>query len=637
VACVSSMCVSSYASGLLSRAPAPRCTNERRFACACIHALGGRNHRPLTSCIRLFVGESSAQLCPRRQRRALRQTRSGRWRRTSVASPSSMSDSDSDDSTPLPRSSGRQRRANVRLSSPSPEEPRRCARPRPAAAAPLRQRPHSSPAPRQPRFTDEGRPMFESWMDAETRRRLKAVGRAAQAERRAVVGQRRRARPRLRDLRRRRPPQHRQEPRSEQSWMSAELKKELMRAWVEQHRFASAPFTGSHSALLWQWRGDERPEGPRVRQIPEERRASKRSSDARRRLARRRRPPGLNRARNGRTCSRTTRPPSPPPCRRTSARSATASARTAARCSGPPRRKSCQRRACAAGTALARLVPAQPLRLRLGERDTAVLLEQAAPPVDRVVAPAPIGQLADLQPVRVVLAAGDLLSLAPRRRASTRRGALLLLLLLLLVAAAAAGDARVVAVVAVVIVFVGAATACALSSPRILLTASAARASSSLARHVYLRQPSSPHGKSNTKWSGPNERWLKLMRCSGASRRRSCTQPFSSSPSIIRTVVSAKVRGRLRPPVVPGSYCRACVPAGRASRLSTSSTSVAGSSSKSSPAETKSCTYELSLCSACCSAVSSASVLARSRCDTCEPKRSEAPRRVVSSTAGSYT
>ena len=86
--------------------------------------------------------------------------------------------------------------------------------------------------------------------------------------------------------------------RSEQSWMSAELKEELMRAWVSQHRFAGAPFTGTHSALLRQWKSAERPEGPRVRQSAEERRTSLQLRSARRRLALRRRPPGLNRARN---------------------------------------------------------------------------------------------------------------------------------------------------------------------------------------------------------------------------------------------------------------------------------------------------------------------------------------------------
>ena len=86
--------------------------------------------------------------------------------------------------------------------------------------------------------------------------------------------------------------------RSEQSWMSAELKTELMRAWVEQHRFAGAPFTGSHSALLRQWKSAERPEGLRIRRSAEERRAAEQLRHARRRWRLRMRPPGLHKARN---------------------------------------------------------------------------------------------------------------------------------------------------------------------------------------------------------------------------------------------------------------------------------------------------------------------------------------------------
>ena len=86
--------------------------------------------------------------------------------------------------------------------------------------------------------------------------------------------------------------------RSEQSWMSSELKTELMRTWVEQHRFAGAPFTGSHSALLRQWKSAERPEGLRIRRSAEERRAAEQLRHARRRWRLRMRPPGLHKARN---------------------------------------------------------------------------------------------------------------------------------------------------------------------------------------------------------------------------------------------------------------------------------------------------------------------------------------------------
>ena len=85
---------------------------------------------------------------------------------------------------------------------------------------------------------------------------------------------------------------------SERRWMSPDLKTELMRAWVEQHRFAGAPFTGTHSALLRQWRSGERPEGPRVPRSAAERREDRRQSCARRRWRLRMRPPGLHKARN---------------------------------------------------------------------------------------------------------------------------------------------------------------------------------------------------------------------------------------------------------------------------------------------------------------------------------------------------
>ena len=68
---------------------------------------------------------------------------------------------------------------------------------------------------------------------------------------------------------------------SERRWMSAELKTELMRAWVERHRFADASFTGTHEQLLYQWRSGARPEDPRVRRSAAERREDRRLSCAR--------------------------------------------------------------------------------------------------------------------------------------------------------------------------------------------------------------------------------------------------------------------------------------------------------------------------------------------------------------------
>jgi len=62
----------------------------------------------------------------------------------------------------------RSRRRNVRLRSPSPEEPQRRAQPRAGATAPVPRRPPPTPTPHQPRFTAEGRPIFQTSMDAAT-------------------------------------------------------------------------------------------------------------------------------------------------------------------------------------------------------------------------------------------------------------------------------------------------------------------------------------------------------------------------------------------------------------------------------------------------------------------------------------
>ena len=83
--------------------------------------------------------------------------------------------SDEDRSSPSPPLI-RFRRPNVRLRSPSPEEPRRRAQPRAGATAPVRRRPPPTLTPRQPRFTADGRPIFEIWMDAATRLASKWTG-----------------------------------------------------------------------------------------------------------------------------------------------------------------------------------------------------------------------------------------------------------------------------------------------------------------------------------------------------------------------------------------------------------------------------------------------------------------------------
>ena len=75
--------------------------------------------------------------------------------------------SDEDASSPSPPRI-RSRRRNVRLRSPSPEEPRRRAQPRAGATAPVPRRPPPTPTPHQPRFTAEGRPIFQTSMDAAT-------------------------------------------------------------------------------------------------------------------------------------------------------------------------------------------------------------------------------------------------------------------------------------------------------------------------------------------------------------------------------------------------------------------------------------------------------------------------------------
>ena len=79
---------------------------------------------------------------------------------------------DRDASSPSPPRI-RSRRRNVRLRSPSPEEPQRRTQPRAGATAPVPRRPPPTPTPRQPRFTAEGRPIFQTSMDAVTVRRLK--------------------------------------------------------------------------------------------------------------------------------------------------------------------------------------------------------------------------------------------------------------------------------------------------------------------------------------------------------------------------------------------------------------------------------------------------------------------------------
>ena len=119
------------------------------------------------------------------------------------------------------------------------------------------------PAPRQPRFTDGGRPIFENWMDAATRRRINVewvishrqigapwMGTDDELDR-AFVLYAADGRPVL----------------SERGWMSDELKQQLKRTWVEEDRLGGAVFTGTQSQLRYQWYGPPRvlPSGsPRV-------------------------------------------------------------------------------------------------------------------------------------------------------------------------------------------------------------------------------------------------------------------------------------------------------------------------------------------------------------------------------------